>query len=291
MIYFNSLPQWVQAHRFAYDPSNVPAELLCKLRTRLARFQESKPEVSIIIPAYNEEESLLNMLSSLARQKTLYPTELIVANNNSKDHTQDLLDQVGVRTLQVTDQGAAFARQAALQAAKGRFIVNADADCLYPPTWINALIEPLHNRVTSCTYGTYSFLPSAVNSRKALCIHETAAQLIFRLRRLRGYECVNVMGFNFAFRRDDALSVGGFNTSFRRGIDAASDDGWMAMTLSAKGQIRQVKRDAYVWTSDRLLVKDGGVPKAFAKRLTNELRRASRYLRPADLPVAKPSAT
>jgi len=288
MIY-PTLPAWLQPHRFTYTPGAVSPERLDDLRTRLAQFRVNDPEVSIIIPAYNEEESILNMLSSLGSQQTRYRTELIISNNNSKDRTQELLDACGVRSLFVTDQGAAFARQAALSAARGKYIVNADSDCLYPPGWVDALVDPLRNQEIACTYTTYSFVPSDVNSRAALIVHETAARLMFWVRRLRGYECVNVMGFSSAFRRDDALSVGGFNTSFKRGVDIESDDGWMAMTLLKKGRIQRVTSPAgHVWSSDRLLARDGGVLKAMYKRAMFEVRRIGWYLRPADVePVSK----
>ncbi|QJW88187.1 glycosyltransferase family 2 protein [Spirosoma taeanense] len=286
MIY-PTLPTWLASHRFTYKPDDVSDKRLSDLRTRLGQFRTDAPEVSIIIPAYNEEESLLNMLSSLGSQQTRYRTELIVSNNNSKDRTQELLDACGVRSLFVTDQGAAFARQAALTAARGKYILNADSDCLYPPGWIDALVDPLQDPAISCTYSTYSFVPSETNPRWALILHETAARFAFYLRRRRGYECVNVMGFSCAFRRKDAMSVGGFNTSFKRGQDIESDDGWMAMLLLKKGRIHRVTSEAgHVWSSDRLLARDGGVLKAIYKRALFEVKRVGWYLRPADVEPA-----
>ncbi|MCY7353290.1 MAG: glycosyltransferase family 2 protein [Cytophagaceae bacterium] len=273
----NLLPAWLSQHRFTHNPAALSSSTLDDLRVRLARFRTNDPEVSILIPAYNEQKNILKLLSSLANQQTTHRAELIVANNNSTDQTQELLDACGVRSVLVTEQGIGFARQAALQAARGHFVVNADCDCVYPPTWIDALVAPLKNSAISCTYGKYSFLPSAENPRWALLIYETIARRIFAFRRWRGVERVNVMGFNFAFRRQDALDVGGFNTSFRRGInsdtiDVDSEDGWMAKCLLEKGRIKYVTRGATVWSSDRVLAKDGGVARAFGKRVMIELR-------------------
>ncbi|GAA4449358.1 glycosyltransferase family A protein [Nibrella saemangeumensis] len=282
------VPAWLARHRFSYSPEQPDPALTDDLRTRLAQFRVDDPEVSIVVPAYNEEKKILNLLSSLAGQQTRYRTELIIANNNSRDQTQALLDACGVRSVLVTQQGIGFARQAGLEAAKGRYVVNADCDCMYPPGWLDALVKPLANPAIVCTYGTYSFLPSAVNPRWALLLHETAASVVFAWRRWKGWECVNVMGFNFAFRRQDALEVGGFNTNFKRGFtndnnDEASEDGWMAMTLQAKGKLKRVTHNARVWSSDRLLVKDGGVLRAFSKRVQKELRQLRLSLRPTSL--------
>lgn len=286
------LPDWLSQHRFTDTLDTPPRPILDGLRARLAKFRIDDPEVSILVPAYNERKNLLKLLSSLADQQSAFRTELIVANNNSTDQTQALLDACGVRSVLVKQQGIGYARQAALVAARGKFVVNADCDCMYPPTWIDALVEPLKNDSISCTYGNYRFLPSAKNPRWALFIYEFIARRIFAFRRWQGVERVNVMGFNFAFRRQDALDVGGFNTSFRRGIhsdaiDLDSEDGWMAKCLLEKGRIKHVTKGATVWSSDRVLAKDGGVLKAFSKRVVNEFRMLILHVRSTPLPAEK----
>ena len=275
------LPDWLLQHQFPNSSDRLTQPLLNDLRARLARFRPDDPEVSILVPAYNEQKNLVQLLSSLASQQSTFRTELIVANNNSTDQTQALLDACGVRSVLVMPQGIGHARQAALLAAQGTFVVNADCDCIYPPTWIDALVKPLKNNAISCTYGNYCFLPSIENPRWALLIYETIARRIFAFRRWQGVERVNVMGFNFAFRRQDALDVGGFNTSFRRGIhsdalDVDSEDGWMAKCLLKKGRINHVTKGATVWSSDRVLAKDGGVLKAFGKRVRLQFRTMTR---------------
>ena len=127
------------------------------LREKLRRFQTPEPVVSIVIPAYNEEKLLIRLLTSLADLETKYPTELIIANNNSTDSTQTMLNQCGVTSIFVRKQGVAHARQAGLEAARGTYIVNGDADCWYPPTWIDTLIAPLRDTAVTCTYGCIRF--------------------------------------------------------------------------------------------------------------------------------------
>ncbi|MDR6193036.1 glycosyltransferase family 2 protein [Siphonobacter sp. SORGH_AS_0500] len=271
------LPAWLLQHRFSYSAEKPDPSLLDDLKTRLSKFQVEDPEVTIAIPAYNEERTILNTLSSLANQKTRFRTELIIANNNSKDRTQALLDACGVKSILVTQQGIGHARQAGLEAARGKYLLNADCDCIYPPTWVDSLVEPLTTPEFSCTYGTYSFLPSAVNSRAALMLHETVSHAGFKLRRWKGFEYINVLGFNFAFRRSDGLDVGGFRVDAgHQGTVAAQgvcEDGWMAMTLLDKGKLKHVTKGAHVWTDDRVLNRDGGVLKAFKKRIAVEFRR------------------
>ena len=44
-------------------------------------------KISVVIPAYNEEQSLPATLNSLVNQKTKYDFEVIIVDNNSTDNT------------------------------------------------------------------------------------------------------------------------------------------------------------------------------------------------------------
>ena len=290
------LPQWLNKHLFAYQPGNIPKERIDDIRARLSKFRAETPEISIVIPAYNEEANLLNMLSSLGDQKTTRTVELLVVNNNSADRTQELLDQCGVRSIIEKQAGVAYARQAGLMAARGRIIANADSDCLYPEGWVEAITEPLQNSDIACSYGLYSFLPSPQSSRWTLALYEKAAHLLNLVRnRHRSY--MNVYGFNFAFRRADALAVGGFETDSGREGSVAEimatgappppsgrcEDGLMALALQNEGKgatYRVTDPNARAWTSDRRLVAEGSLLKAFTKRFWGGLREIGIFLSP-----------
>ncbi|GAA4409687.1 glycosyltransferase family 2 protein [Nibrella viscosa] len=290
------LPNWLNKHLFTYNPDKLPEPLLVDLRARLARFSPENPAISIVIPAYNEEASILNMLSSLADQRGSVPTEILVVNNNSKDRTQDLLDRCGVRSILETRPGVANARQAGLEAARGRIQANADADCLYPAGWAETITNPLRDPAVGCAYGLYSFLPGPTSSRLALMGYEKAAYLVNSIRnRHKAY--LNVYGFNFSFRRTDALAVGGFLLDSGREGSVAEliaagiapppsgrcEDGWMALSLQQQGKGRTVRvthPDARVWTSDRRLMADGSLGKAFANRVWKTIREMGAYTTP-----------
>ena len=264
-----TLPQWVSEIIHNYDDHNkVSSTKLDELKSGLQKFKVASPEVSIGIPVYNEEKDLLKMLASFARMTPKKPTELLVINNNSTDATADLLKRLDVVTINEKTQGISFARQAGLQNAKGKYFLNADGDSIYPQGWIDCYVGVLQNPEIVCAYGTYSFIPGKNNSRFALALYESGSRALFNLRRKK-MDFFNVLGFNFAFRREDGLRVGGFNTSRQRW-----SDGWMAMTLAEFGRIEKVTDEAArVWTSDRRLAYDGGLYKAILKRVTKEKSR------------------
>lgn len=272
-----NLPKWVNDNCFDYDPSNLPQDTVYEIKKGLEKFRHNDPEISIVIPAYNEEKDILRTLSSFSRMETKYKVELIVSNNNSKDRTQEILDACGVKSVFAKDQGISYARQAGLEAAKGKYILNADSDSIYPEGWIDALVEPLKNKEISCSYGVYSFIPSEGNNRFTLGCYELVAENFFRVKK-RNRECVNVMGFTFAFRREDGHTVGGYAHDLQRHITGRSEDGWMALQLMKVGKLYQVTDPKVrVWTSDRRLMADGSLGKAFQNRAKKELKRLSIY--------------
>ncbi|WP_266365941.1 glycosyltransferase family 2 protein [Tellurirhabdus rosea] len=277
------------------SPDEVPASHFDELREKLRWLSDSAPEISIVIPAYNEEKNLLWLLASMAGLKSTRRVELLIANNKSTDRTQEILDRCGVRSILVTQQGVAHARQAGLLAAKGTCIVCADADSLYPPGWVDAVTEPLFTQPeVVCTYGYYSFIPSRQNSRLKLGLYESIGELFTHIRK-RNREAVDVRGMNFAFRRADALAVGGFDvtighqstftgtelTSGQPRAEGRCEDGWLALCLSARGRLLRVRSDAARgWTNDRSIMAEGSLSAAFFTRVQKELKRLPLYLDP-----------
>lgn len=270
-----SIPSWLGQHDISWEPGKPGfEEQVARIRKGLEQFQVDDPEVSIVIPAYNEEKNLLGTLSSFSVMKTKYRVELIVINNNSTDATQKILDACGVKNYFEERQGISFTRQTGFEKAKGTFYLSADADSIYPKAWIDSYVDVLKNKEYSCAYGRYSFIPSAGSSRFALALHEIVAESYFLFRRKRGKDYLNVMGFNFAFRYEDGKKVGGFNVNRQRW-----QDGWMAMQLSILGKIALVTgTGARVWTSDRRLLADGSLSQAFKNRIQNNFTRVMKLV-------------
>jgi len=276
-----TVPAWVKDNCIEYSGlDDLKPMFMEQLKNDLNKFHTENPLVSIVIPAWNEEKNLVRTLLSLSKMTLSYPTELIVANNNSTDRTQELLNRLEVRSIQATTQGISYARQAGMEASKGIYILSADSDSIYPKNWIDPHVEQLKNPEISCVYGTYSFLPS-VSSRLTLAAYETIARSFFAIKR-KHRECVNVMGFNFSFKKEDCLKVGGYFHDLQRHITGRSDDGMMALRLMKAGKIKYIEDyRSNVWTSDRRLMADGSLGKAFVNRAKKELNRLSIYFKPS----------
>ncbi len=92
------------------------------------------PEISIIIPVYNNAKYIDRLFSSLFAQ-TFTALEFIFVNDGSTDDTDAKIQQYAtkderVRHITQTNQGAAVARNRGLSEARGRYIGFVDADDL-----------------------------------------------------------------------------------------------------------------------------------------------------------------
>lgn len=252
---------------------NQPKELLKgklgSIRNQIHRLYSSTPEISIIIPAYNEAENILKTLSSLADSVTTKKVEIIVVNNNSKDETEDLIRLSGATYILESKQGITHARNAGLNIAKGEYILNADADTIYPPEWIDSMVSPLYEPKIGIVYGNFSFIPTEGTPRLIFFIYEYASDFSKWANKVFRDEAVNIYGFNSAFRRKEGLLVDCFNHPV-----GTNEDGWLGVKIRNKfhKKFYHVNTpNATVWTTDRRIQIDGGIIKGTFKRLKRHL--------------------
>ncbi|MBD0346999.1 MAG: glycosyltransferase [Coleofasciculus sp. Co-bin14] len=93
------------------------------------------PTISVIIPAYNAERTILETIASVQKQ-TFSDFELIVINDGSTDRTLELLNTIQDTRLKVfsySNGGLPTARNRGISHATGEFITFLDADDLWTP--------------------------------------------------------------------------------------------------------------------------------------------------------------
>lgn len=233
---------------------------------------ESEPEVSVVIPAYNEEDNIVQTLASLCNNITSRSVEIIVVNNNSSDRTEELAKGCGVTCILQTIKGIAPTRNMGLANARGKYILNADADTIYPQHWIEEMVKPLaEDKGVAMTYGSFSFIPIGETGRLTYFFYEHFADWARHLNKYLKDESVNVYGFTSGCRKDEALSVDSFNYP-----PGAGEDGYLAYKLRTQGygRLHYVNNNkALAWTTDRRIQIDGGLWKGTLKRLKRVILR------------------
>jgi len=95
--------------------------------------------ISIVIPAYNEEQGI----QAVIRRLPACVDEIVVANNNSTDRTAEVAAALGARVVLETRQGYGAAYKRGLSAATKDVVVTMDADGTYPPEEIPGLVAAL----------------------------------------------------------------------------------------------------------------------------------------------------
>jgi glycosyltransferase involved in cell wall biosynthesis len=120
----------------------------------------SKPDVSIVVPVYNEDQMIEGALRMiLAVDFHGHRREIVVVNDGSSDRTQEVLKKFPeTEHLRIIHREANGGKGAAVRdgigAATGRVIIIQDADLEYDPSQIPALAKPILDGTATVVYGS-----------------------------------------------------------------------------------------------------------------------------------------
>lgn len=108
---------------------------------------DKKPEISIIVPVYNEEKYLPECLDSILAQ-TFTDFEVIAVDDGSPDRCGEILDQYAAKDARIKpihqdNGGEAVARNRGLEAAQGEFIYFVDNDDYIHPQTLEVLYQTI----------------------------------------------------------------------------------------------------------------------------------------------------
>ena len=114
-------------------------------------------KLSVIIPVYNEIESLREIVKRV--QATKLAWEIILVDDGSVDGTRDLLQEMDGQDkvhviLKEKNEGKGSAVTIGIQAAKGDILLVQDADLEYDPRDYPALVKPLEEGIADVVYGS-----------------------------------------------------------------------------------------------------------------------------------------
>lgn len=274
MHIFNNA-SWIHQFKYPYENfESIPEADFDAINADLDAVQSSDPVVSVLIAAWNEEVNILRCVASLAKMKSKYPFEIIVIDNNSADKTKQTIEKLHVKYLFQQIQGCGPARQLGQEQAKGKYILLADADCIYPDGWMNAMIDTLSKPGVVCVYGRYSFISEPRYPRWKLFMLEKMKDVIAEVRHFKR-PFLNAYGISMGYVKEYGLKVGYVMYKIW------GDDGRLAFDLMQFGKIKQVKSDAArPWTSPRTLDRDGSFGKAMKARLVKEVKRFFSMFKP-----------
>jgi len=124
--------------------------------------------ISIIIPAYNEEKTIEEIISKVCN--TDIHKEIIVVNDGSADSTLEILykimDKYNLKVINLgKNYGKGYAIRKGIEASKGNIILTQDADLETSPSEYYKLLKPIIDGKTKIVFGS-RFLGTINNMNK-----------------------------------------------------------------------------------------------------------------------------
>jgi dolichol-phosphate mannosyltransferase len=116
---------------------------------------DRQPDVTVIVPALNEEETIGEVVDRLLAVPL--STQVIVVDDGSTDRTPEVLQEFNDRILVLTNHqrsGKGSAIRQALPHATGKATIIQDADLEYLPEEIPSVVQPILDGRESVVYGT-----------------------------------------------------------------------------------------------------------------------------------------
>jgi len=193
-------------------------------------------DVSVVMPAFNNADTVGRALASIAAQ-TLPPAEVIVVDDGSTDGTAEAvramaaaMNGVRLRLFRQTNQGAGAARNRAVAAARGTWLAFLDADDQWLPAKIERSMAVLEaGGLIMCSHNLFNVGPDGetLNDSRARWLRDPADP--YRTLFLRGF----ISSSTVVVRKDAVLAVGGFDAGLRSAQDYEL---WLAVLARAGGR-------------------------------------------------------
>jgi cellulose synthase/poly-beta-1,6-N-acetylglucosamine synthase-like glycosyltransferase/peptidoglycan/xylan/chitin deacetylase (PgdA/CDA1 family)/spore germination protein YaaH len=194
---------------------------------------EYRPEVSVLIPAYNEQAAIVATVASVLAAH-YSPLEVIVVDDGSADETGDLVEQsfLGdprVRLIRQSNHGKPAALNRSLGEARGDIIVTIDADTRVDAKAIPRLVRNFTDPKVGAVAGNVKVL----NRSSWLTRWQALEYITSQNLEKRAFDLLNcipvVPGALGAWRASAMRECGGFSS------DTVAEDTDLTLTLRRRG--------------------------------------------------------
>ncbi|MGL5273344.1 MAG: glycosyltransferase family 2 protein, partial [Phocaeicola sp.] len=265
---------WYKKYLTVYEKpfEEAPKKVVEEVKAKLAKLQSKEPLVTVSVIGYNEEKRLLACLWSLSDMCCKYPVEVIGVDNDSKDRTAEIFQEVGMPYFTEYQHSCGHARTCGLNNAKGKYHINIDSDTLYPPKYVEKMVDALNKKGVVGVSSLWSYIPDKNHSWLGLKLYEfTRDCYLFALSFKRPE--LSVRGLVFAYNTELARKVG-IRTHIIRG-----EDGALASGLKKYGKIVFIRnRKARAVTGYGTVAQDGSFFDSFKKRVFKVFKERKNFV-------------
>jgi|GEM_PF-6574782 len=139
--------------KWPYNPTHCVSD-------SFSRKKEMNIELSICIPAFNAEKTIITLLQQLERQKTHFKIEVLIVNDGSTDQTGSIVEGfiAGKENYHLYHQenaGLSAARNKAIDNSSGRYLTFIDSDDEICDGFIENLMTAATSQDTDIVRGQY----------------------------------------------------------------------------------------------------------------------------------------
>lgn len=201
-------------------------------------------DISVIVPAYNEEKYIEAALKSVKNQETNLEYELIVADCKSSDKTVEIAKKYADEIIVSPKRDVAVARNTGAAIARGKILVFIDSDTQILPDYMETI------------YKKFKKTPHLVGLSASFEFSKQSPKLIFAEEVTNGYLLMRsqigratLPGFNTCVLKNKFKKIGGFKSGLLEDVRLSRD-----LNLLGKTEYLFEKK---VITSSRKLEKWG----------------------------------
>ena len=190
----------------------------------------SRPEVTVVVPARNEEQHIRACLESLLAQVTDFSTEILVVDGESDDRTREVVRSLAtvapvdtIRTISNPNRTAPHAMNMGIAQARGSVIVRLDGHAIAPVNFIDELVKVLraHSDAGCAGPRIHTFGHSRWGRAIAAAMSDPAGVGTSHFRTgggPSGERDVDTVAFG-AYQKDIFTEIGDFDTTLTRNQD------------------------------------------------------------------------
>ena len=177
-------------------------------------------KISVIIPAYKQEQYLPDAIESCLTQ-LVKPDEIIVVDDGSPDRTAEIAAKYPVKLIRQVNKGLASARNAGIMNATGDWILPLDSDDILLDDCIKRILEAAGE--TDADVIAPSFKEFGVRQTQIILMPDP---------KLEDFKKANRIGYCSAIKREALLEVGGYSPKMIWGYEDLAL--WVALLTRGK---------------------------------------------------------
>ncbi|MCX8179091.1 MAG: glycosyltransferase [Candidatus Aenigmarchaeota archaeon] len=208
------------------------------------KYKDFQPNVSVIIPAHNEQDSIKETIQSVLDSDYKGKIEVIVVNDGSTDKTAEIVRSMKnskIRLLHTNHVGKARALNYGVSKAKYEYILFLDADSSLEKQTIKEIIKPLQDKSIASSSGAVR----AKLTKNPLTWFQDFDYIVSSGWRYLSSKigAVSVLPGFFAIKKSVFLKVNGFNA------DTLTEDFEITLRLAKAGYKAVANPDAVMFTT------------------------------------------